>query len=280
MEVFAELSARVNKQKVDHVVSKNNLKQIGLAMHNYHDTFNHFPPAVTLGPDGTPWHSWRVYLLPYLDQASLYNEYKFDEPWDGANNRHLLDKMPDVYRVPGDTSHYTHYVVPTSREPVQKDPSTATLPWRTAFSAIGSPGEPGSGRSEGGTTFRDFLDGTSNSILAGTVDVDKQIPWMKPQDLEFEQDFTKLGDKGGFATPYMSDNGDFGLFLLADGSVSQIQKSIAGEQFRRLLTIDDGYVVEEFDGAESFTLKSPVFEFNVELDATQGVAIFTAIESR
>src|SRR5262245_23505539 len=74
--------------------SFNNLKQIGLALHAFHDVHQHLPPAFVTGPDNRPWHSWRVLLLPFIDQAALYTRYKFDEPWDGPGNRTLLYEMP------------------------------------------------------------------------------------------------------------------------------------------------------------------------------------------
>jgi hypothetical protein len=58
------------------------LRQIGLALQNYHDQHGSFPPAYTLGPDNKPWHSWRVLILPQLGEQKLYQEYRFDEPWD------------------------------------------------------------------------------------------------------------------------------------------------------------------------------------------------------
>ena len=60
----------------------NNLKQIGLAFHNYHDAHKTFPPAYIPDKDGKPMHSWRVLILPYLEQQALYKRYNFDEPWD------------------------------------------------------------------------------------------------------------------------------------------------------------------------------------------------------
>ena len=53
---------------------KGNLKQIGLALLNYHDTFGCFPPAYIADADGKPMHSWRVLILPYIDNAQLYNQ--------------------------------------------------------------------------------------------------------------------------------------------------------------------------------------------------------------
>ena len=55
-------------------------------MHNFHAITNHFPPAVIFGPDGKPWHSWRVLILPYLEENELYNAYDFSQPWDSPRN--------------------------------------------------------------------------------------------------------------------------------------------------------------------------------------------------
>ncbi len=85
---------------------KNNLKQIGLALHNYHDTYNCFPPAVTYGPDGKPWHSWRVLLVPFLEASPFWSQYKLDEPWNGPSNSQLATRFRNgasfIYRCPTD----------------------------------------------------------------------------------------------------------------------------------------------------------------------------------
>jgi hypothetical protein len=80
----------------------NNLKQIAIALHNYHDTFGSLPPAYVADENGRPMHSWRVLLLPFIEHKALYDEYRFDEPWDGPHNRQLADYMPSVYRCPSD----------------------------------------------------------------------------------------------------------------------------------------------------------------------------------
>ena len=78
----------------------NNLKQIGLAMHNYHAMHKTFPPAYTVDKAGKPLLSWRVLILPYLEQDALYKEFHLDEPWDSEHNRALIDRMPATYRCP------------------------------------------------------------------------------------------------------------------------------------------------------------------------------------
>src|SRR5262249_39739103 len=80
--------------------SANNLKQIGLALHNWHATNGRLPPAATYSPDGKPLLSWRVLILPFLDQQGLYKEFRLDEPWDSDHNKKLLAKMPRVYETP------------------------------------------------------------------------------------------------------------------------------------------------------------------------------------
>jgi len=78
----------------------NNMKQIGLALHNYHDTFGSFPPAYLPNEEGRPMHSWRVLILPFLEEGVLYDQYRFDEPWDSPHNRALAERTPSVYRCP------------------------------------------------------------------------------------------------------------------------------------------------------------------------------------
>ena len=96
------------------VQDMNHIKQFGLAMHNYHDRNKHFPPAVVMGPDGKTPHSWRVELLPYLDELSLSKQYRMNEAWDSEHNKQVLEKMPDVFRSPfGDrkTTDSAYYVL-------------------------------------------------------------------------------------------------------------------------------------------------------------------------
>lgn len=85
---------------------RNNLKQIALALLNYESAYGSFPPAYVKDDQGRPMHSWRVLILPFLEQQGLYEQYNFDEPWDGPNNRRLTERIPPVFRCPSanDTS--------------------------------------------------------------------------------------------------------------------------------------------------------------------------------
>ena len=93
------------------------LKEIALAFHNYQQVYRHLPPAVVYGPDGKPWHSWRVLILPFLEQggAQLYQQYDGTVPWDHPKNAAVLAAMPLVYRDPlaEKLSNKTRYLLAT-----------------------------------------------------------------------------------------------------------------------------------------------------------------------
>ena len=82
----------------------NHLKQIGIALHTYHDVYGSFPPAFVADENGKPMHSWRVLLLPFLEQELIYRQYDFSEPWDGPNNIRLAPMLRDLYECPSDTN--------------------------------------------------------------------------------------------------------------------------------------------------------------------------------
>ena len=108
--------------------ASNNLKQIGLGYHMYAGVNGSLPRDIA-GPDGTPLLSWRVAVLPYLEQGALHRRFRLDEPWDGPNNRSLLQAMPRVYANPRfpppgpGLTHFQSFVGP--RTPF--DPGTKPL---------------------------------------------------------------------------------------------------------------------------------------------------------
>jgi len=202
---------QTQRDRARNAQSINNLKQIGLAFHNYNSANDKFPAAAILGPDGKPPHSWRVAILPYIEQNDLYQQYKFDEPWDSPSNRKLLDKMPVIYRHPlSKSTTSASYFVFTGKE--------------TLF-----PGNEGS-------KLADITDGTSNTILA--VEANQDIPWTKPEDLPFDpnenQRFPKLG---GFIPGPIN-------VLMADGSVRRLKETISPIVLKALITRAGGEVID------------------------------------
>lgn len=189
--------------------SANNLKQLGLSMHNFHDATKSFPPAVIIGPKGHK-HSWRVAMLPYLEQKELYDQYKFDEPWDSPNNTKVMKQMPEVFRHPS-------------------DPAGSTNTRYLAFVGPGSPFE-----NPEGVSFRDMRDGTSNTVMffSGATNV----PWTKPEDIVYDPGKEIEMQEGPFK------NGFNAVFF--DGSVQFLSKEMVEKQLHRLVQMADGQPIE------------------------------------
>jgi hypothetical protein len=194
------------------VHSANNLRQIGIAMHNYASDHGHLPPAAITGQDGRPLLSWRVALLPYLEEAELYQQFKLDEPWDSPHNKQLLVRMPKVYAPPGITTaqpHLTYYQV---------------------FTGSGTLFEPGRKLS-----FDHIRDGAVNTVLL--VEAGEPAPWTKPDDLPYDpkRPLPKLGG--------LSERGSFNV-VMADGSIRFIPGQFDEATFRALITRDGNEVID------------------------------------
>jgi hypothetical protein len=122
------------RQTEARMTRSNSLKKIALAFHNYHSAFQHLPPAVVHGPDGKPWHSWRVLILPFLGQVDLYQAYDQSVPWDDPKNVAVLEKIPEVYRDPlsDDSSDTrTRYLVITG--PGTAFPTMSVIPTTNGY---------------------------------------------------------------------------------------------------------------------------------------------------
>jgi hypothetical protein len=222
-----------------------NLKRIGLALHAFHAANNAFPPAALYGPDGKPWHSWRVLLLPYLDQTKLYNAYDFSQPWDSEKNRKLLDSMPDVYHDPiygEDKGQFTNYAMLIGDwRGRMRDAKTAFQPSGQRFKVV-------DGRMNsltvGATSLADLTDGTSNTIAVVPVSPDRAIPWTKPDDLVIDEKLPTVGRPGGIAAPYPLDAKTHAApVLFADGSVRVLLDTIRPDVIQKLATRSSGEIV-------------------------------------
>lgn len=141
---------------------------IGQAMLSYYQDYGRFPPAYLKGADGKPAHSWRVLLLPYLDEAQLYAQYRFDEAWNGPHNRKIANRIRAIGGCP-------LYSCPT-------DEST----WRTAgtnYVLVTGHGTMFDG--ENSTTMAEIVDGESVTLMIVEV-TGSHIHWMEPRDLELD----------------------------------------------------------------------------------------------
>jgi hypothetical protein len=133
-------------------------------MYSYHDKHGHLPPAVVYGPDGQALYSWRVLLLPHVEEESLYQEFHLDEPWDSPHNLRLLPRMPTVYALPG------------SKKSLVPD-------YHTICHVFVGQGTPFEGR-EGLRIPQAFPNGSSNTLLI--VEAGKPVPWTKPEELVYD----------------------------------------------------------------------------------------------
>ena len=182
----------------------NNLKQIGLAMHNYHAVHKRFPRNIT-NDDGEVLLSWRVELLPYLEQQALYERLHLDEPWDSPHNLPLAKISIPVFM----------------------DPSAALLPGYAVFQACRGEGLAFDADNDQ-VSMRDFTDGTSNTIMVIEANAEQAVPWSQPKDVEIDLN-NPLANRG------RAHPGGFQV-LFADGSVQFISENIDVGLFRALLT--------------------------------------------
>jgi hypothetical protein len=194
--------------------SSNNLKQIGVAMHNHHAAKGRFPAHANFDGNGRPLLSWRVHILPFLEHKPLYDQFRLDEPWDSPHNKRLIPMMPPVYRNPSSPAGPTKadYLVPLGKGLMFGGKEGSRLP--------------------------DITDGSSNTIVALEVDPDQAVVWTKPDDWRFDANrpLARLGKAHpkGF------------LALFADGHVQFLADDIDPGVFQRLLTIAGGEVVDRF----------------------------------
>jgi hypothetical protein len=216
----AQARAQAGKRQADpkavearnRKISNNNLKQMALALHNFHDTYKRLPPPAICDKQGKPLLSWRVAILPFNEEGALYREFRLDEPWDSEHNKKLLEKMPKIYAPVG---------VKTNQ------------PYLTFYQAIVGPGaawelkpRPGALFNADGLRIFDFRDGTSNTIAL--VEAVKAVPWTKPDDVPFDPKgpLPKLGGlfKDGFHAAFM------------DGSVRFLSRRVSEATLRAIIT--------------------------------------------
>jgi RNA polymerase sigma factor (sigma-70 family) len=192
--------------------STNNLKQIGLAMHNYAQANGTLPPAAICDKNGKPLLSWRVALLPYIDQNRLYQQFKLDEPWDSEHNKALAETLVKVYihpQQPKDKWNFSYYRLFYGKEAMFE--------------------------LKEGRKLADITDGTSNTIMV--VEAAEGVLWTKPDDFKYDAKkplprFGTFSDKGFSA-------------LMGDGAVLFVSKTASEKKLRAAITANAGDRVEE-----------------------------------
>jgi len=208
-------------QKVREAASRtqdmNNLKMMGLAMHSHHDVYKQFP-APSWGRTGKGKLSWRVAILPFVEEARLYNEFKHDEPWDSEHNKKLIPRMPKLFEIPNVAAPegMTHYQV------IVGGKDTTPSLYADPFERV---------------RITDITDGSSNTLMI--VQGEKAVPWTKPDDVTF--------DPKANNSPRLYRHPYGYVVLLCDGSVRILPPTISAERLKAIVTRSGGETIGPSD---------------------------------
>ena len=203
---------RESSRRVNDMVSG---RELVVGIMNQESANRRFPPAYKADPKGKPLLSWRVMILPWIEQDSLFKQFKLDEPWDSPHNKQLLEKMPDVFR---------------SRQ--SKAP-----PGYANWLAVRGPGCFLSPQGKG-NLINEIPDGLTNTAMIVLVDDSRAVEWTRPDDFDYDlQDPTK-----GLGKLYP---GEF-LAVMGDGIALRIPMKTDPEQIRRAFNGRDGQPVNLF----------------------------------
>lgn len=162
------------KAQRDIALCKRNLQQIAKALNNYAADYGMYPPAVTYDASGKAMHSWRVLILPYLNERKLYESYDMTKPWDAPENTHMQTQIPGVYVSPANTN----VAIGESSYMLITGPGTL-------FPNKARPGSPDA-----------VPDGASNTLLV--VETNNRVTsWIEPVDLDVAKLPSRIGMMGG-----------------------------------------------------------------------------------
>lgn len=198
-------AVQASREAARRMSSSNNLRQIVLALHNHESAYKWMPGRVVKSKDGTPLLSWRVMILPFLDEAGLYEQFRMDEPWDSEHNIQLLEQMPAVYA----------------------NPRVVTPPGHTVYLA---PFGEYTGWPEDKFGLGSITDGTSNTLAVVEAAGEVAVPWTKPDDLDVD-----LYSDASWMPPGTGANAAF-----FDGSVRFLAQLLDQETLSALFTLDGG----------------------------------------
>ena len=185
--------------------SQNNLKMLGIAIHNYHDTYMELPPAIVKDASGKPLYSGIVLLLPYLEQDGIFQQFDKSKAWDDPVNINLSRRM-----------------IPALMNPA----STDTRPGHSDYMLVGGPNAMLS--ETGKSTMASVQDGTSNTIMAVEVGSGSTLEsWAQPVAWDP-------------SLPFNGPDPTVVNVLFGDGSVRALPKSTPAPTLRLLSDRQDG----------------------------------------
>lgn len=208
--------ARGAREDASRDLRLNRFKQITLGMLNYESSRGALPAAASYDKSGRPLLSWRVHILPFMEQGELYKQFRLDEPWDSAHNRPLVEKMPHTFADPD----------PAVRAAVGVGRTTFVVPTGEAL-LFGS---------REGAALRSIKDGTSNTVLFVEVVPERAVVWTQPNDWQVDARDPLAGVKRA--------DRDWFTAGFCDGHAQIVSNTIAPQAFRGMLTPAGGEKAE------------------------------------
>ena len=213
------------QKRSKEIACGDNLRYIGMAIQNYHDTFQRFP-----SPDGDG-HSWRIRIVPFLFASTMYEQYRFDEPWDSENNI-TLDSRPLSVKDGGpDRPHGMPFPYKCSQDTDSR--SMTSFLMLVGEHAFGKPG---------GYRQRDEITDSLDCTLVAAETISKNIHWLEPKDFDVESMSFRINDPGNLSISSTHPRGPAVLF--ADGKVFRVSADIDEKTLRALTTIDGGEPID------------------------------------
>jgi hypothetical protein len=208
-------AVRTAREPARRTACNNNLKQIAIALQNYHDKYDCLPPAYTVDEAGKPLHSWRTLLLPFLEASKLYEQIDLAKPWDDPVNQEAFAETPSVYRCPAEQF----------------------APGRTGYLAVVAPG--GCFAGSAARKLSEISDRRGQTLVVIEVSAERAVPWMSPQDTDEEIVLSLTSDKR-HPHPYGAQA------IFADGSTQFLTADTKPEILRAMISIagDDDKIVE------------------------------------
>lgn len=209
-------AVEVARESARRMSCSGKMSQIAYALSNYHESVGNFPRVSEVGPDGNLWHSWRLWICPYIGSNTLFANYRQDEPWNGPNYSKLTAECYEcpTHSYDGLTTNYFAVVGTSTAWPLNQ-----------------------------GRKMTEFKDGAANTILF-LESPHRAIPWSKPEDLSFEKAVSMLSNPLDHHYGHLIEGGFFhkssrGIHIaFADRSVKFVRLPISREEAIALLTVD------------------------------------------
>lgn len=234
-EKFQEIAKEIEQANTNMLAAQHetqtstNLSQIGIGLQNFQAANATFP-ANTYGPKGRPLLSWRVHLLPFIDENALYQQFKLDEPWDSPNNSKLLNQMPRIFTTPDATrfagNNRTYYRAFTGQ-------GFAMEPRNNKLS-------PQAAKPMGQSLPAGFPDGPSITILV--FEANDPVEWSKPDELDWRPNAAKptvIPTTGG---PVPASKHFW--VVMADGMPKKVKRMATNETLFRLFNRMDANFID------------------------------------